>query len=110
MTDALVPAQSMTQLFHELGVTDPALIENTERTVVRIGRLAEQIQDKATRMLEAVAMCTGDDPNMGLFHLRSVAGHAGYSNTMPANVADLMMELGQLTAQVESAVLSGRIK
>lgn len=57
----------------------------------------------AIKILESLQdVLKGDDPNEQLWQLRSLAGHAGYSNTAATAVSELFTAAGAVAALLEA--------
>jgi hypothetical protein len=97
--------RTLAQVAHSLDVTTPRAIETVEQAIERIRRLADIMRTKVDDILAACAVLD-TDADRCLSYLISIANHAGYSNTISCNVAELLAECGRVDATIDAWVRS----
>ena len=70
--------------------------QHRELAVERMRKLRHQVD-------ETIEALSNEDAGSWIWHARSTTDHAGYSNTMQANLAGALAELAQVTGMIERA-------
>lgn len=92
---------ALSTIADRLGVTFPHQVDQVADYLVHIRQLAILLEEKMSRLVRAL-----DTPNAeyALYEVRQLADKAGYSNTVSANLADLLVECARVDAAVAAWV------
>jgi len=70
--------------------------DRRERAVRKMIDLRHQVDETIVKLQDVT------DAGTWIWHARNLTGHAGYSNTMQANLAEALAELAQITGMIEA--------